>query len=107
MNQILKDYNKILEGCGKEINHNVMNIITLCGRGNDYIRITKDKIQLAYKFELCPSCSKAKEIFLERCQSELKRLNKFLSLGVTCGTKSNKFLEEWISQLKEVLEQKQ
>ena len=103
MNQILKDYNKILEGCGKEINHNVMNIITLCGRGNDYIRITKDKIQLAYKFELCPSCSKAKEVFLERCQSELEFLQEVLS-GIDLYKKRNIFRER-ISQLKEVLEQ--
>ena len=84
MNPILTDYNKILEGCGKPFDEEYYS--TLCDKNT-----------------LCPSCSKAKEVFLKRCQSELEFLENFFK-NVGLIDYRREILEERISQLKEVLE---
>lgn len=91
---IKEDYNKIIEGCGN----------AFCGY---YPRWgTKNKIG----DNLCPSCQKAKEVFLQRCKDELERRegNKLIEES-TFGEVNSYYVlkeanEKEISQLKEVLE---
>ena len=90
MNQILTDYTKILEGCGEII-----------------YGFVKRKCN---KKHLCDKCQGRKEVFLERCQSELEFLEseeiKWLvhEANLECSHQEYLPIQERISQLKEVLE---
>jgi hypothetical protein len=100
---------EILEGCGKEISRSIEKITILCGNSTDYIRMTKDKIAVAYKFELCPLCKKAKEERIKCIKEELEFLEGIKNFIMTCEmekeytlTDINKFINR-ISFLKSEL----
>lgn len=98
MNPILNDFNKIL-GCGKEdgFKRKCGNIFEVWKEG----KTGKVLEEVRY---YCPSCSKAKEVFLERCQNELEFLLFIEDKGLS---EFNQEQIKWrISQLKEVLEKK-
>lgn len=100
---IKQDYDKILEGCGKE---QIPNSI--------FARRKMEKLNINNKCDkanLCPFCSAKKEVFIQRCKDELKWIEDdlMLDLKVLRHKLNEKTIaqigtEERITQLKEVLE---
>lgn len=95
---IKQQYNKILEGCGKQTYQSQ----------DGY-----DDKEFCSEEHLCPSCKAKKEVFLERCKDELEFLEMIKNYRFRCGFLEGELcnifgengeLNERISQLKEVLE---
>jgi hypothetical protein len=86
LNELKSETERLEKGCGKEISRSVNNIVTLCGIGNNFIRLTKDKVKLAYRFDLCPTCKiklstlmKTSWIFARKELKDIILLNKKIS----------------------------
>ena len=62
------------EGCGKEINHNIKNVIVTCGNSISYDGKLPNGIKARFLFRLCPTC----QAHLSQYKSDLQQELEFL-----------------------------
>ena len=112
-NPLIIQFEKEFCGCGEQLKIGQGNLSPngirelevgiRCGEIYKKDKFHKNKGYIGKRI-LCPSCSKAKEVFLERCREELNFLEvnmaDFMNLNGTCF----RIMNERISQLKEVLQ---
>ena len=72
----VEQVNRILKGCGIEINYNIKKEITTCGNSGSYTGILPNRTRALFCFRLCKECQARLSQKISDMKDELEFLEK-------------------------------